>query len=361
MITKKELLFFSLSFLGLIVFSISGGESKNENSISFDTKEDLLLVEKIKYGTAEQALANQKRLQKSKRDLRVFRTRLTKNNLTSALNRAKSSDDAKSEHNAKKTAVPKVALKKKKDDKKKKDKKKEVAKKNLSPIAPLLPTEEEAVADLSPEFESTDLSSQTYTQNINSQNRKTSNRQDDLDTEVQAAEEQSNADQSVSSLGNTSPKSQVKKTIYTELLESDRFAEFEQLLSSDLSESQRIQSFQDSLNFLFSKSDEDFQNYDSFIRRQFFNDRHAVIISKSLNDPKMTFDQVRYSVHNFNQMIITWDSQNGSNVFKQVYQDNVMVILSQNEERRDLFTGLQSSIEAKSILLSQNSIEVSAN
>jgi len=361
MITKKEILIFSIAVLALLVFAFNVDESKKLDNISFDTKEDQLLVNKIKYKTADQALTQEKRIQKNDKDLRIFRKRLTTNNLSKALKQAKSYAPKSVSNKVPTSKVAKVdkKKKKKKDDKKKK----KVAKKkaDLKPINPLAPETDQKIAQKTKGLESTDLSSMSYTQNFNHNNKTTpDNEAKEVEEEVILAENQ--PESKVSSFGQTDIKTAEKKSIFTKLLENERFSEFEQLLNSELSEKQRIQSYKDSLNFLFGKTDGEFQNFNTFVKNQFFNDKYAVIISKSLSDPKMTFDQVRYTVSYLNQMILEWNAgEAGNNVFKQIYQDNVMTILSQNEERRDLFTGLQSSIEAKSLLLNENSIEVSAN
>jgi len=371
MITKKELLIFTMSFVALVIFTLSGGKQETEQTIIFDTKEDKLLVDSIKHANGDLAIAHKKRNSKLKKDLKKFRNKLTTNNLSRSFKRAKATKKAASI----KRNESKVASNKKNEaEKKEKEKeKKKVAKKDskINPVKPLTPTSENKISKSKSKLESKDLASTTFTTNAQpltvQANRLTgrSSAQTAANTSQQVtnkdSEDEINDDDSTSDLINTVSSVDTTKSIFTSLLEEGRFEEFEQLLQTDLTEEKRIQAYKDALNVLFSSTEEISQEYDDFIFNQFFNDKYAVIISKSLKDEAVTSEQVSYSVNYLNQIVTEWQSESGNAIFQQVYQDNVSNVLAENIDRKDFFTGLQSSIEAKSILLSENSIEVSVN
>jgi len=376
MITKKELLIFTISCIALVTFALSGEKNVAQESITFDTKEDKLLVDNIKHANEDLAKAHQNRNSKLKKDLKRFRSKLASNDLSRSFERAKATQKEQSEtaHNERESSEVASSENKKEEKKKKTDEKKKVAKEDtkINPVKPLNPASEKKIAKVSSELESKDLASTTFTTNVPTQvvpltGVSTSGAVQTAANTVATTTDQNTKDDDNSEedtkneLINEITSVETTKSIYTNLLEEGRFVEFEQLLQTDLTEKKRIQAFKDALHVLFSSTEENVQEYDAFIFNQFFNDKYAVIISKSLQDKDVTNEQVSYSVNYLNQIVIEWQSEKNTAVFQQVYQNNVSSILAENTDRKDFFIGLQSSIEAKSILLSENSIEVSSN
>ena len=357
MITKKELLFFALAVSAVAGFVFSGItntpnhktfkniQEKSSNAVSFKRTYD--------QNSLRQVIRNKKTAQ----SISAFRRKLKTQSSNQKLAALTSHQEVGSKVNA---PTKKTAKKdKKKDDKKKKS----VAKKGKGvPITPTFPDEKEVSKD---NFESKDLASKStgsflHTRNANTeQNEESEELQDEENTVANVNSDSLSAGVTAQRADDVNSSS--SNSIYTNLLEQGKFADFEQILQTSLSESERVKSYTDSVNFLFSQTGENSEAIDTFIVSQFKNHRHAVVISKSLSNESFNTEKLAYSVELLTSLVASWSPQQDSNQFKTIYQETVASNIPTTDENQELFTTLQSSIELKYVSLTNSSIEIVAN
>lgn len=363
MITKKELLFFALAVSAVAGFLFSGLIEPTNHKTFKNIQENSLKTISFKRTYDEHNSKQIIRKTKTIKSISDFRKKLKKQSsnqklAASSIRQKQKSKTETQQKNAKATA----SKKKKEDAKKKKAKKKKLVKKEINRIKPNFP---DATDSLEGEVTSKDLSSKTpvsvvQTSNSNVDRLEISEDSEDDDNTllgINSGATVANAD--ITALNNDELKTD--KSVYTNLLEQGNFSELEQILQTNLSETERVRSYTDSINFLFTQTDENYQAVDSFITSQFRNHRHAVVISKSLSNESFNTEKITYSVDLLTNLVASWSPQQDSNQFRVIYQEIVTSNIPTTGENQEIFTALQTSIEIKSASLTDSSVVISAN
>ena len=365
MITKKEITFFAIAAAAISIMSFGFNYILPENKeASYSVQKDI----KTKTASFKQSYTNTKikslkRRNKDLSSIKKFRNKLE--NKTFTFDDFKVSKNKRTAKKGTKDTKKKVA---KKDSKKKKAKKKKVAKKTKK--RELRPSKIAKAPEL-PGFidgiETAELSSKATTINTpltSRQNTPAPSDQNSEDLETEDKDSATTIGATAIARNNTVEAQNVesiKTSVYSTLLAEGNFLEFEQLLQTNLSESERVKSYTAALNFLFEQTEENFQGVDTFIMTQFKNHRHAIVVSKSLANSNLSSNQLIYSVELLTDLIGSWSLEQGSEQFRTIYQERVAENIPTTNENQELFSSLQTSIDLKLVSLTDSNVEVSLN
>ncbi|MGH1467763.1 MAG: hypothetical protein ACRBBP_02650 [Bdellovibrionales bacterium] len=150
------------------------------------------------------------------------------------------------------------------------------------------------------------------------------------------------------------------------LLTKEKLQEFEQalklLLKGDSNPEGVTNAYTAALNFLFTKENEEFTTYDSFIRTQFLRHSTAVSLSATFSNQTMSTEKIEYTAGLLNELVLSWDiNQGDSNLFSEVYQLAVLNAINPDIANNEVLLTLQDSIATTSFYISNPGVEVSAN
>ncbi len=153
---------------------------------------------------------------------------------------------------------------------------------------------------------------------------------------------------------------------FNNLLTTGKLQEFEQALKlalkSDLNSDTAKNAYTAAINFLFTKENEEFVTYDSFIRTQFLHHSFAVSLSTIFSNPTMSTEKIEYTAGLLNELVLSWDTnQEDNSLFSEIYQLAVLNAINADIANNEVLLTLQNSIATTSFYISNPGIEVSSN